>query len=78
MTDPTPTADAMLDLVSMWEVLREAAAAARVPFRPRVEMFSDGSGRLVDACGAVYAEWDRIADAAPAIRAAIAAEGGGR
>ena len=70
------SADDLRDLAAMWEALREAAAA-KVTFCPRVELFSDGSGRLVGEVDAVYAEWDRLPDAAPAIRAAIA-EGGGR
>ena len=71
-----PTADDPHDLSAMWNALRKAADA-QMTFCPRVELFSDGSGRLVGEVDAVYAEWDRLPDAAPAIRAAIA-EGGGR
>ena len=70
------SAEDLHDLATMWEALREAAAA-QVTFCPRVELFSDGSGRLVGEVDAVCAEWERLSAAAPAIRAAIA-EGGGR
>ena len=86
ITEPPPlacvartdwSADDLRDLNAMWDALREVAAA-RVTFCPRLELFSDGSGRLVGEVDAVYAEWDRLPDAAPAIRAAVVAEGGGR
>ena len=73
---PDCIAEEVHPLATMWEALRETADA-QVTFCPRVELFSDGSGRLVGEVDAVCAEWERLSAAAPAIRAAIA-EGGGR
>ena len=72
--DSTPAV--VRDLAAMWEALREINCIHLVRL-PRVELYSGGSGRLVDNTGAKMAEWDRLPDAAPAIRGAIA-EGGGR